>query len=355
MQAIQTSGYTVYFNQDGYDYLNEILLPEKYSCLFIIADTNTAGHCLPAFLSALSTEVPVEIIETEAGEENKTIETCIQIWHALAEMGADRKSLIINLGGGMVTDLGGFIAATFKRGISFINIPTSLLAMTDAAIGGKTGIDLGSLKNQVGAMHNPQAVIIDTAFLDTLPVPEMRSGFAEMLKHGLISDKRYWNSFLDLQGITTDDLPGLIYKSVIIKTGIVQQDPFEKGLRKVLNFGHTLGHAIESYFLDNNNRHVLLHGEAVAAGMVLESYLSVEQELLTPEDYREIKTVINSVFNKISFAPDEIDNIIKLLAHDKKNEFGAVQFVLLQEIGKPVINQQVEKALIYKAFNDYQN
>lgn len=353
MTTINTPHYPVYFNDKVYAELSALVQPAKYSMAILIADSNTSQHCLPTLLGAFATEVPIEIIEIEAGEQNKTIETCTQVWEALAEIGADRKSIIINVGGGMVTDLGGFIAATFKRGIDFVNVPTSLLGMVDASIGGKTGVDLGSLKNQVGVITNPKAVFIDTKYLQTLPQQEMLSGLAEMLKHGLIADRGYWNNFTDLESLTSDDLDVLIHRSVDIKNEIVSQDPLEKGLRKVLNFGHTLGHAIESYCLENEEMPFLLHGEAIAIGMILEAFISTEQGLLQPEEYREIKTVISSLFPAVSFSANEIGAITKLLTHDKKNEYGEVHFVLLEAIGRPVYGKKVDKNLIYKAFEDY--
>ena len=355
MQHITSTGYNIYFNGDSYAYLQELLVPGSYSTVFIITDENTSRDCLPNFLAQLATELPFEIIEIEPGESNKTIETCIQVWHALTDLGADRKSLIINLGGGVVTDLGGFAACTFKRGMDFINVPTSLLAMVDASVGGKTGVDLGVLKNQVGVISNPIAVLIDTQFLETLPANQMRSGLAEMLKHGLIEDEGYWKEFSRLDNLTTNDLGSLIYRSVQIKNNVVMQDPNEKGLRKILNFGHTLGHAIESYFLENETKYPMLHGEAIAVGMILEGFVSAQQGLLPAAEYNELKEVINSVFPKVAFSQKDINSIISLLVHDKKNEGGKVQFVLLERIGHAVINKTVENTLIFKAFEDYQN
>ena len=198
MAPIQANGYSIYFNENSYVALNTLLTENHYSKLFLLVDSNTNDLCSSLFLSQIETELPIEIIEFEAGEINKNIETCTEIWNVLTELGADRKSVILNLGGGVVTDLGGFVAATFKRGIDFINIPSSLLAMVDASVGGKTGIDLGTLKNQIGVFNVPKMVVIDVRFLETLPQNEMRSGLAEMLKHGLIHDRNYWNQFLDL-------------------------------------------------------------------------------------------------------------------------------------------------------------
>jgi 3-dehydroquinate synthase len=355
MQTIQASNYPIYFNEKGYDALNLHLKENKYSNLFIIVDSNSNELCLPIFLPYLETELTIEIIEFEAGEENKNIETCVQIWNVLTELGADRKTLIVNLGGGVVTDLGGFVSSTFKRGVDFIHVPTTLLSMVDASVGGKNGVDLGNLKNQIGVINTPNMVLIDTQYLETLPQNEMRSGLAEMLKHGLIYDKVYWEQFLDLKAIDFDDLDQLIYRSVAIKNEIVTKDPTEKNVRKSLNFGHTLGHAIESYFLENENKTTLLHGEAIAVGMILESYISLDKKLISTEEYELIKTTIKSIFDDVPFSEDDIDPILELLIHDKKNEYGTIQFALIEGIGKIKINQSVENELILKAFDDYKS
>ena len=327
----------------------------KYSNLFIIVDSNTNEYCLSKFLPILETNLSIEIIEFEAGEPNKNIETCVQIWNVLTELGADRKSLVINLGGGVVTDLGGFVASTFKRGIDFINIPTTLLSMVDASVGGKTGVDLGNLKNQIGVINVPKMVLIDTAYLETLSQDEMRSGLAEMLKHGLIYDKEYWKKFLDLKAIDFADFDELIHRSVAIKNDIVMQDPTEKNIRKALNFGHTLGHAIESYFLENENKKSLLHGEAIAIGMILESFISLEKEMINQFEYLQIKNAIKSIYEYVAFEENDIQPIMELLIHDKKNEYGNIQFALIEGIGKIKINQSVESELILRAFQDYKS
>lgn len=353
MQSIKANGYSVVFNFEGYKELNKLISENNYSTLFIIVDSITNKVCLPKLLPKIETESSIEIIEFEAGEINKNIETCIQIWNVLTELGADRKSLIINLGGGVVTDLGGFIASTFKRGIDFINIPTTLLAMVDASIGGKTGIDLGNLKNQIGVINNPKLVVIDSEYLETLPQIEMRSGLAEILKHGLVSNQLYWKQFLDLSKLDFADFDSIIYDSIKIKNEIVKQDPTEKGIRKALNFGHTLGHAIESYFLDQQSKKKLLHGEAIAIGMVLESYISMTKNLIFKTEYQEIKSTIKSIFGEVIFDKNDIESIMDLLIHDKKNENGKVKFVLLDGIGSFIINQEVENELIRASFEDY--
>lgn len=353
MQTIQANNYPIHFNENGYESLNSFLSESNYSNLFIIVDNNTEEFCLPKFLPYLETNLTIEIVEFEAGEANKNIETCVQIWNVLTELGADRKSLVINLGGGVVTDLGGFVASTFKRGIDFIHIPTTLLSMVDASVGGKNGVDLGNLKNQIGVINVPKMVLIDTQYLDTLSKNEMRSGLAEMLKHGLIYDTGYWKKFLDLKAIDFADFDELIYRSVEIKNEIVTEDPTEKNIRKALNFGHTLGHAIESYFLENENKTTLLHGEAIAIGMILESYISLEKGLLTSNEYQVIKSTINAIYDAVVFEENDIAPILELLIHDKKNEYGNIQFALIDGIGKIKINQTVENNLILKAFDDY--
>jgi len=353
MQSIEANGYSIYFNETGYEVVNQIIEENNYSSIFIIVDEHTNEYCLPKVLPNLAVEIPIEIIEIEAGEGIKNIATCLEIWSILSDLGADRKSVVINLGGGVITDIGGFIASTFKRGIDFINIPTTLLGMVDASIGGKNGVDLGNLKNQIGVINVPQLLLIDTSFLETLPQKEMRSGLAEMLKHGLIYDKKYWEQFLDLSTLDFNDLDLLIYRSIEIKNEIVTQDPTENGIRKALNFGHTLGHAIESHFLETATP--LLHGEAIAIGMILESYISKEKGLLTSEEFYQIKYVITSIFDAHVFTDHDIQIIQDLLIHDKKNEYGKVQFALINGIGKIIINQSVENELIINSFNDYKS
>ncbi|MEC4005190.1 3-dehydroquinate synthase [Flavobacterium sp. SUN052] len=351
MKSIEANGYSIFFNEIGYQKINEIILKNKYSSLFILVDEHTNNYCLPEFLPNLAVEIPIEIIEIEAGEGIKNIATCLEIWSILSDLGADRKSAIINLGGGVITDIGGFIASTFKRGIDFINVPTTLLGMVDASIGGKNGVDLGNLKNQIGVINVPQILLIDTSFLETLSQREMRSGLAEMLKHGLIYDKNYWEQFLILSEIDFADFDDLIYRSIEIKNEIVKQDPTENGIRKALNFGHTLGHAIESHFLESAAP--LLHGEAIAIGMILESYISKEKGLLSNEEFHQIKYTLTDIYEKHVFAEKDIDSILKLLIHDKKNEYGKVQFALINGIGKIILNQSVENEIIIKSFDDY--
>ena len=343
----------VHFNQEGYQELQELLKQGSFSSVFVLTDTNTQQHCLTPFLQKFNSDLPLEVIEMEAGEEHKTLETCEGIWKALSELGADRKSLLINLGGGVVTDLGGFVACGFRRGIEFIHFPTTLLAMVDAAIGGKNGVNLGSLKNQVGVITPPAMVVADTEFLKTLPAPEMRSGLAEMLKHGLIASPGYWEKLKALKDLTLADLDELVLESVRIKQEVVLKDPREEGLRKTLNFGHTLGHAIESFCLEEEKREKLLHGEAVAIGMVLEAFLSAQATGFPQEQLEEVRDSIKELYGVIPFNASEIEKIKTLLKFDKKNEAGKINFVLLARIGKPVIDREVPDRLIEEAFQYY--
>jgi len=344
----------VHYSENGYEHLNTLVKTKNYSKIFVLTDSNTNEYCAAVFLAELATEINIEILEIEAGEAQKNISTCVELWTVLIELGADRKSLIIGLGGGVVTDITGFVASVFKRGIDFINVPTSLLGMVDAALGGKTGVDLGALKNQIGTITNAQIVLIDFRFLDTLPNEEIRSGYAEMLKHGLIQDRDYWKKLSDFQNIDLTELDKLIIRSVEIKTKITSEDLTENGIRKALNYGHTLGHAIESYCMENSEKPNLLHGEAIAIGMILESFLSFRKELISAEEYLEIKTVLKSIYPFVTFSKNDIEEIIKLLSFDKKNEYGKILFVLLDSIGNIRIDQQIENELIFKAFEDYQ-
>lgn len=353
MKSINAEGYTIEFTEKKYYIINEFIDSISYSSVFILVDENTEQNCLPILLDNLITKLPIEIISIEAGEENKNIQTCSGVWEALSELGADRKSLLINLGGGVITDLGGFVASTFKRGIDFINIPTTLLSMVDASVGGKTGVDLGALKNQVGLIINPQMVLVDTHYLKTLPKDEYRSGYAEMLKHGLIQDNTYWEILADYKQISTEGIIEHIHNSVAIKNKIVLEDPLEDGLRKILNYGHTLGHAIESYCLTTENKNKLLHGEAIAIGMILEARIASQLTGLSREECDEIKQVFNSIYPKVNFNEHEIKEILALLKFDKKNSHGIIKFALIESIGKAVIDIEVPNELLEASFNYY--
>ncbi|MDG1394390.1 MAG: 3-dehydroquinate synthase [Flavobacteriaceae bacterium] len=353
MNSIPSTSYSIHFNDRCYKELNTYLETSNFSKIFILVDSNTHLHCLPKFLANIHVEMALEIIEMEAGEINKTLDTCTQIWHSLSDLDGDRKSLIINLGGGVVTDLGGFVASTFKRGVSFVNVPTSLLAMVDASVGGKTGVDLGTIKNQIGVINFSDMVLVDPSFLETLPKEEMRSGLAEMLKHGLIKNADYWNRLCDLKELNISDLEGLIHESITLKNEVVKRDPNEQGERKQLNYGHTLGHAIESYCLDNDNLKTLLHGEAIAAGMIMEGYLSHKTCGLSEAELLQIKNTFKAIYGSVDFSKNDKSSIIELLKYDKKNSHGQIKYALLESIGSCLVDVIVEDHLIDEAFKYY--
>ncbi len=351
MNSIITETYAVHFNELAYKALNDFLDENSYSKIFVLVDENTHENCLPQFMARITALADFEIIEIESGEINKNIDTCTGVWGALSELDADRKSLLINLGGGVVTDLGGFVASTFKRGIDFINIPTTLLAIVDASVGGKTGVDLGPLKNQIGVINQPEMVLIVSSFLETLEERQIQSGFAEMLKHGLIQDATYWETLKTLNDF--EDIDNLIFHSVQIKNKVVLQDPTEQNIRKILNYGHTLGHAVESYFLESKDHDLLLHGEAIAIGMILEGYLSHKLCELPIEQLEDIKTTFLNRYPKTDFKAADIETILSLLKFDKKNTHGHINFVLLKSIGEPVIDVQIPSELYQEAFAYY--
>lgn len=354
LKSIEVSNYDVAFSENGYVALNNLLERKSYSSIFILVDNHTKALCLAYFLQHFEDLNEISVIEIPANEINKHLDTCRDVWQKLSDMGADRKSLLINLGGGVVTDLGGFVASTFKRGIDFVNIPTSLLSMVDASVGGKTGVDLGGLKNQIGVIVNPQLVIVDSEFLKTLPKNEYKSGYSEMLKHGLICDASYFRELSQFKSLEEGNILSYIHHSVMIKKEVVIEDPYEMGRRKILNFGHTLGHAIESYFLTDSNKTALLHGEAIAVGMILEAYLATQLCELSSSEADEIKSVFLNLFPKIDFSKEDIQEIFALLKYDKKNSHGKVNFVLLNKIGIPVIDIQIEDSYFENAFNYYQ-
>ncbi|MDF4223205.1 3-dehydroquinate synthase [Maribacter sp. M208] len=351
MDSIISDSYAVHFNEEAFKALNTHLANKKYSIVFILVDENTHELCLPNFMAEINGEYQFEIIEIESGEINKNIETCVGVWEALSELGADRKSVLINLGGGVLTDMGGFIASTFKRGIDFINVPTTLLSMVDASVGGKTGIDLGALKNQVGVINQPAMVLVVPDFLDTLEKRQIISGFAEMLKHGLIKDKTYWEALKEAQSL--EHMKSHILTSIQIKNEVVLKDPTEQNIRKILNYGHTLGHAIESYFLENASKEMLLHGEAIAVGMILEGYLSHKILGLSEQSLEDIKSTFLNKYDKVEFSDTDIENILKLMKYDKKNSHGKVNFVLLKNIGEPVVDVEIPVELFTDAFAYY--
>lgn len=340
----------MHFGAEALQVMNRELAKVGQRKVFFLVDENTHEHCLPRLLAELPDLKGYEILEIEPGEESKDFEIAQSLWSALAELGADRKSLLINVGGGVVTDLGGFVAATYKRGIAFWHVPTSLLGMVDAAIGGKTGVDVDGIKNLVGTFSQPEKLFVIPDFLETLPEEQLISGMAEVFKHALINDKKYWTEAQ--KAYKTGNFESLVQRSVEIKSAIVLADEKELGQRKLLNFGHTLGHALESYFLEKGE--AILHGEAVAAGMMMAAKLSTEKAGLSQASFEEIITVLSAVYTKLEWPQEEEKYILKWLTHDKKNDVGQLRFTLLREIGEgifdvPVTFEQAEKALRWYA------
>ena len=350
MKSIQAVSYPVLFEKKAYLELSNLIDKNNYSTIFILVDENTLAHCYPKFTPNLATQKRIEIIEIESGEINKNLETCIGVWNAITELGGDRKSLLITLGGGVITDLGGFVASCFKRGIDFVNIPTTLLSMVDASVGGKTGVDLGVLKNQIGLFANPEIVIVDTDYLETVTEREIKSGTAEIIKYGVTYDINLFNEIKDNKSLNISDL---IFRSVEIKNEVVLQDPKEKNLRKILNFGHTLGHAIESFYLESENKENLTHGEAIAIGMVCECYMSSKLLGFPKEKVNEVKEVVLSIYNKTSLLKEDFSAIMELLKHDKKNINGQVNFVLLNDFEDYKLDCKVSEELIVESMEFY--
>ena len=350
MKSIQATTYSIDFQDKGYEQLSNLIERKKYSTLFILVDENTFEHCYPKFIQNFKTTKSLEMIKITSGEINKNLETCIRVWNAITELGGDRKSLLITLGGGVITDLGGFVASCFKRGIDFVNIPTTLLSMVDASVGGKTGVDLGVLKNQIGVFSNPEMVLIDTEYLTTVSEREIKSGMAEIIKYGLTYDIKLFNKIKQYKSLNISDL---IFRSIEIKNNVVQQDPKEQNIRKILNFGHTLGHAIESFFLESENKKNLTHGEAIAIGMVCESYLSSKLLGFSFEKVTEIKKVILAIYDKTTLLKDDFHKIMELLKHDKKNINGQVNFVLLNDYEDYQLNCKVPVNLIESSMEFY--
>lgn len=341
----------VLFESDKFENLTAYLESNQYSKIFILVDENTERHCLPTLEQVLnSLQFDFTLLTVPAGENSKSIDACTFLWQSITKEKGDRKSLLINLGGGMITDLGGFVASVYKRGINFLNIPTSLLAMVDASVGGKCGIDFNGYKNQLGVFNTACLCLLHVPFLTTLPKEELLSGYAEVLKHVLISKELDVN---ELPEFTTTPSKKTVQRSIAAKLKIVEEDPLEKGKRKQLNFGHTIGHAIESYFLMNKNP--IAHGIAIAAGMHCEIGVSGDLGFLSSEEVNFLQTTIQNKFPKVDFEEEDIDEIMKFLLQDKKNESGTVLFSLLKGIGNCIVNQQVEDKLVSVALRNYIN
>lgn len=327
----------IIFCEDIAANLEQFFSDYSFSKIGIIVDENTKRDCYPIIRKALPAH---EVIEIASGEAHKNLSTCTSIWSALTGYSFDRKSLVVNLGGGVIGDMGGFCASTYKRGIDFINIPSTLLAQVDASIGGKLGIDFENFKNHIGVFKNPLRVFLDAKFFETLPKEELRSGFAEIIKHCLIRDA---GKFREISGMPYEELDffELTKHSVQIKNDVVLEDPTEKGLRKILNFGHTIGHAIESFYLEIPEKR-LLHGEAIAIGMVCEAYLSHQKLKVSKEELNEITEYILGLYDLPVIPEQDIDSICQLTSQDKKNEGEKIYCSLLNQIGDCTFNIEID-------------
>lgn len=355
VKIISAENYPIYIGGNSLSGLSQFILKKNYSSVLILLDENTRKHCLPKIKKYVPQFHTAKIISTKSGEKNKNINTCIYIWKELSRQNAGRKSLLINLGGGVVSDIGGFAASTYKRGIDFINIPTTLLAQVDASVGGKTGIDFLDYKNHIGTFAFPKAVFIQTDLLLTLQKRQVNSGMAEVIKHALIADMRYWKKIItqSLSEKASERVYGkaeeMVLRSVQIKNKIVSADPYENGQRKLLNFGHTIGHAIETASLKTNKP--LLHGEAIAIGMICEAYLSAKYYKLADKDLHDITWFLMGFYHPTP-VKYSLKKLISLMKQDKKNNDSEINFTLLRFIGKADINhsctkEQIKQALKY--------
>lgn len=349
MQILELKDYNIYIG-DFWNRFNEFLEQRSYSKIALIVDENTERDCLPYFLEN-SVNQSFTIIRIPAGEQHKTIQTCQTIWQKMMEAGLERGSLTINLGGGVIGDMGGFCASTFKRGMDFVQMPTTLLSQVDASIGGKLGIDFNHIKNSVGVFQNPKAVFIEPHFLQTLPKREIRSGFAEIVKHSLIADKAHWVTLNQIKSLEEVAWATYLEPSLLIKKRIVEEDPFEKGIRKALNFGHTIGHAVESWALQTKNP--LLHGEAIAIGMICEAWLSYKILGLPLKEVEEISRFFLKFYDPYFLKESAFSEMLDFMKKDKKNENQLINFSLLSTIGTAQINQTSDEVMILESLQFY--
>ena len=346
---IDCKDYTIFF--DSWNQLSSSINKGNYSKVICIVDDNTRSHCLPILEQKIDRQVNVIIIKS--GEKYKTIDTCTKIWKELMHLGADRYSLMITLGGGVVGDMGGFCASTYMRGISFLHVPTTLLSQVDSAVGGKLGVDLDGYKNMIGIILNPSAVYIFPEFINSLPNREIFSGFAEMIKHALISDINLWEEIKLINPLTHNNWKKDIFQSVNVKHKIVEEDPLEQSIRKKLNFGHTIGHAIESENL--KKKFPLLHGEAIAIGIICESHISYQKELISLDCLNEITKSIIALYDQHPESVANLDNIVSHTKRDKKNKSGVTRSTLLTDIGSAVIDQNISEVEIKNALEYYRD
>ncbi|TXC78374.1 3-dehydroquinate synthase [Luteibaculum oceani] len=341
----------VFFEHSNFEHLNRFFSDNesKYSTVFILTDSNVYKHCISQLLQNVPHLNGVEIIELDPGEGQKNIEIAHQLWVTLLEMEADKNSLFLNFGGGVISDLGGFIAGTYKRGIDYINVPTTLLAAVDAALGGKTGLDLAGVKNQIGLINNAKGVFVAPHLFETLPALEFESGLAECVKHMLISNETIWNGFLESENAKDFVIVNLEVLAKV-KLDIVARDPFEKNERQFLNYGHTIGHAVEALFYAQNKS--ITHGVAVVWGMIVENLISCQLGMLSHSNCETINAKLADVFDLPNVSLDSIDSIVEFTRHDKKNEDGEIRCCLLKEIGAPVSKVGVAEVEVKKALEE---
>ncbi len=384
MKTIELDDYFIHIGSDTafWSSFNAFVSDERFSRKVIVVDENTRQSCLPV-LQQNADITDWSIIEIKSGEIYKTLETCQEVWTQMMDLQLDRKTLVVNLGGGVIGDMAGFCAATYKRGLYFVQIPTTLLSQVDASIGGKLGIDFKTIKNTIGLFKNPEAVFVCPDFLKTLPFEELRSGYSEVIKHALIGDELLWTDlqkidlkteFLDkpnaiasqggvasplgaegsagrISKTKTIDWESLIHRSLLVKQKVVSQDPFERGLRKILNFGHTIGHALESHALETPQP--LLHGEAIAIGMICESWLAFAQKRLSEEDFKEIHQLLLRQIPNRRAPIDALPELIALMQQDKKNEAGIINFTMVPKPGEAVYNITAPIPLISESLHRY--
>lgn len=351
MSIIKSTSYSVYVGEKSLDALNAFLKKSSYSNYFLICDEQTFEHCLPTLLFNCPILNEAEIIELESGEQHKNMETCMQVWGALTDAGADKKSLLLNLGGGVITDLGGFVASTFKRGIDFVNIPTTLLSMVDASVGGKTGIDFEDIKNHIGTTYEPKGVFVNTVFLESLPERHVRNGYAEIIKIALIADLDFWNDIKQSDTVAHFYSEDLITHAIELKNTIVKKDLYENNLRKSLNFGHSIGHALESALLKQKKD--ILHGEAIAVGMIIESVIAHRMKRISKKQLNEICGYIDAIYPKIKLSAETKKLVFEYIFHDKKNEDGQLNFALPDPIGQYRLQSGITEDQIREALAMY--
>ena len=337
----------ILFSTDPAKDLKEFLTQKKYSKLALLVDENTDSNCYPLIQKGLGDHFNIKI---KSGEEEKNLNTCINIWQKMTDNTLDRHACLIVLGGGVLGDMGGFCAATYKRGIDFILIPTTLLAQADASIGGKLGIDFNHYKNHIGVFQQPALTLLHSGFLKTLSAAELRSGFAEVIKHTLIADQAMWNE-ISTRPLVHQPWDKLIRHSVEFKARITTEDPTEKGLRKILNAGHTIGHALESYLLNSPNR--ILHGEAIAVGLIAEGFIARHRDLLTEEAFKRLYTYILETYGKVEFKEEALNSIARLMLQDKKNKENKILCVLLNGIGRAVWDCEISVDEVKNALSFY--